>query len=241
MGWAGVRLASIAASWAVICSAGTTIVFSSPERDEKVTARPVGARPQRALRQLGGKFLDIRAAGIAGDLVMADGDKRQRSARAVAGSVPAALGAEIAVGDIELVRGLAGPAIDKAAQTVEIRLRDAEKGRRVLGFRADERDEPVRQIFASFDARRAGGRLSVERPRRTRPAPPPTGWRESRASGKLIEPDRAVSALSSPSRGAVLAKAGRAPSKDSGSPTSDSVGASRPLLDDAECLRSARR
>src|SRR6516162_9413735 len=118
-GWVELRLASNAASWAVIRSPGTAIVFSSPERD-----------------------------------------KRQGSAGAVAGGVPAALGAEIAVGDIELVRSLAGPAVDKAAQTIEIRLRDAKEGRCVLCFWADEHDKPLRGIFARLDADCSGRRLS---------------------------------------------------------------------------------
>jgi hypothetical protein len=36
------------------------------------------------------------------------------------------------------VRDLAGPAIEKAAQAIEIRPRGVEKRRRMLSFRADE-------------------------------------------------------------------------------------------------------
>jgi hypothetical protein len=59
MGWAraaadgaGWRLASIAASWAVIRSLDTKIVFSTPEADKNVTASPSGL----SRSALSGKF-----------------------------------------------------------------------------------------------------------------------------------------------------------------------------------------
>ena len=90
---------------------------------------------------------------------MADLDKLQGTARAVAGRAPVPLGAEIAVGDIELVRSLAGPTIDKAAQAVEIRLRDVKEAGRMLGFRADEPDKALRRILANLDWGCAGAKL----------------------------------------------------------------------------------
>src|SRR5208282_3758677 len=154
----------------------------------------------------------------------ADLHKLQGTARAVAGCVPAPLGAQIAVGDIELMRSLAGPAIDKAAQAIKIRFRDVQKRRRVLGFRADEGDKARRQVLVSRDDRRTGGNsllcceLSAGGQRHTQ-----EGCENVPAAAGHMAP-AIVSALSSPSRGAVLAKAGRAPSKDNGNPTSDKAG-----------------
>src|SRR5205823_12777233 len=98
----------------------------------------LGIPPQLAFREGRGEFFDIGAAGIAGDLVATDGNKRQRCAGTVTRGIPAPLSAEIAVGDVELVRDLAGPAIEKAAQTIEIRSGSVEEGGRVLAPRADE-------------------------------------------------------------------------------------------------------
>src|SRR5262249_868832 len=102
-------------------------------------------------------------------------------------------------------------------------LRDTKKRGRVLGFWSDEDDEPLRRIFASFDTRRAGGR-----PRRcsisTRGQCYPQGDGEICSLTANHRPRLPVAALSSPSWGAVFAKAGRKPAKDSGIPTSDRVG-----------------
>src|SRR5439155_24123766 len=97
-----------------------------------------GVGAQLAFRDVRREFLDIGAAVIAGDLVAADFDEAQRAARALARGVPPLLGSGIAVRNIELVLGLPGLPVDKAAQTIEIRLRHAEKRRRMLRPGADE-------------------------------------------------------------------------------------------------------
>src|ERR1700751_4636198 len=144
---------------------------------------------------------------------MADLDKLQRTTRAVARCGPAPLGSEIAVGDIKLMRSFTCLEIDKAAQTIKIRSRDVQKRWRVLGFRADKGDEARRQVLASRHDRRAGGgslpwrELGARRQRHNQ------GGRDKvpAAEGHMVW--ATISELSSPSRGAVLAKGGRAPSK----------------------------
>src|SRR6266566_1647829 len=70
---------------------------------------------QLALRNIGGEFLRIGAAAIAGDPVSADLDEAQGVPGGIASSVPAALGARVTIRDIQLVEGLAGLPVDKAA------------------------------------------------------------------------------------------------------------------------------
>src|SRR5205823_1019409 len=84
---------------------------------------------------------DVGAAGLAGDLVLADRDKAQRLALGVARRVPVARGAEIAVGDVELMGDLAVAHVDPAAQRREIGAGDAEKRLGVLPPRADKGKE----------------------------------------------------------------------------------------------------
>src|SRR6516165_809426 len=144
----------------------------------------------------------------------------------IAGRVPAPLCARIAVGDIELVLGLAVLAIDEAAQTVEIRLRHAEKQWRMLRSRADQADKALRQILTGRNNLCFASRLGLGALRRRELSA--GGQRRPQQRGEDASPVHChvagltISGLSSPSPGASLAKGGRAPSKESGSPTNDS-------------------
>src|SRR5205823_2576838 len=97
--------------------------------------------------------------------------------------------------------------------------------RRVLRPGADQTDEPGRDIFA----RRGDGRGARVSGSFRRWGLGAGGERRSERDGEdaaTTSPHAAgstISGLSSPSRGASLAKGGRAPSNESGSPTSETV------------------
>src|SRR5439155_13123115 len=169
--------------------------------------------------QHGGEFLGIGTAILAADLILADRNEAQRLAGRVARRVPAALGAEIAVLDIELVGDLAGPGVDHAAQQVEIGILDAEKRLRMLQPRAGQRHEAATLLLCSDhrvgrlsrrqDARQVAAAEERDRPDQAEQRPGPV-----HRAGPI------TASLSSPSAGAGLSKGGRTPSKDSGRPTS---------------------
>src|SRR5690348_14645188 len=102
----------------------------------------VGPGAQQRFRQLRGELLGVGAAALAGDFVLADRDEAQLVAVLVARRVPVALGAEIALFDVELVRAFAGFCVEPAAQHVEIGAGNAEERLGMLPPRADKGDEP---------------------------------------------------------------------------------------------------
>src|SRR5215472_7831702 len=93
--------------------------------------QPLGIAPQLAFRDIGGEFFDIGTAALARDLMLADLQEAQRAAGAIARGAPVSHGAGVAIRDIKLVQRLAGLTVEKAAQNIEIRLRNAEKRWRV--------------------------------------------------------------------------------------------------------------
>src|SRR5215469_11196815 len=82
-------------------------------------------------------------------------------AGAIARPIPVPLGSGIAVGDVKLVQRLAGLTVEKAAQNIEIRLRNTEKRWRVPLSRADHADEPGRRVVG----RRGRAIMSRDLPR----------------------------------------------------------------------------
>src|SRR5215472_3621930 len=184
--------------------------------------QPLGIAPQLAFRNIGGEFFDIGAAALAGDLMLADLQEAQRPAGAIARGAPVPHGSGVAIRDIKLVQRLAGLAVEKAAQDIEIRLRNAEKRWRVPRSRADHADEPGRRILG----RR--GRAIMSRGLR-RWGVSTSGERRPQQDGEeaLLRADHSgksrISRLSSPSRGASLDSGGRTPSNESGRPTNDNA------------------
>src|SRR5690349_9853822 len=166
--------------------------------------QPARVCAELAFRDVRGEFLGIGAAAIASDLVSGDLEEAQRASSAVASRIPLSLGARITVRDINLVAGLAGLPVDKAAQTIEIRFGHAEKRRRMLRPGADQADEPGRNIFAhrrdGRGARLSGsfrrGGLAAGSERKSEQGDEDAATRNPHAAGSTI------SALSSPSRGA---------------------------------------
>ena len=145
-GWhAGCARRRTAASCAAIWLPLTVIRFSAPDWPSEDDLQPVRIRAQLAFRDVGGEFLRIGAAAVAGDPCLADLEEAQGAAGAVARSVPVPLGSRIAVRHIKLVEGLAGLAVDKTAQAIKIGFGHAEKRRRVLRLGADHADEARRR------------------------------------------------------------------------------------------------
>src|SRR5215471_1290427 len=184
--------------------------------------QPLGIAPQLAFRNVGGEFFDIGAAALAGYLMLADLQKAQRAAGAIARGTPVPHGAGVAVRDIKLVQRLAGLTVKKAAQNIKIRLRNTEKRWRVPRSRADHPDEPGRRIVGGCSRatmgqglRRLG--LSATRERRPHQDGEEALSREDHSGRSRI------SRLSSPSRGASLESGGRTRSNESGRPTNDNA------------------
>src|SRR5215471_20241044 len=130
--------------------------------------------------------------------------------RPVARGIPMSLGARITVRHIKLVARLAGLLIDKAAQTIEIRFRHAEKRRCVLHSGPDQADKPgVWIVPRRDDGVGPSARMSGWPWRRCLGA---GGQRQSERGGQntaTMMRHRAgstISGLSSPRRGASFAE-----------------------------------
>src|SRR6516164_307127 len=143
-------------------------------------------------------------------------------AGAIARPIPVPLGSGIAVGDVKLMQRLAGLTVEKAAQNIEIRLRNTEKRWRVPLSCADHADESGLRITGCRSRailrrglRRSG--LSASGERRPQQDGEEALSREDHPGGSRI------SRLSSPSRGASLESGGRTPSNESGRPTNDNA------------------
>src|SRR5215470_3020380 len=130
--------------------------------------------------------------------------------RSVARSIPMSLGARITVRHIKLVARLAGLLVDKAAQTIEIRFRHAEKRRCMLHSGPDQADKP-------------GAWIVTRRDDGARPSARMSGWpwRRCLGAGSQRQSERGgentptmmhyragstISGLFSPSRGASFAE-----------------------------------
>src|SRR5215471_18489675 len=147
--------------------------------------------------------------------MLADLQEAQRAAGAIARPIPVPHGAGVAIRDIKLVQRLAGLTVEKAAQNIEIRLRNTEKRWRVPRSRADHADEAGRRILG----RRGRAIMSRGLPRWGLSA---SGERRDQQDGEeaLWRADHSgrsrIFRLSSPSRGASFASGGRVPSNESG-------------------------